>query len=432
MRPVALLLTALIAAGGLAAQTPADTGVTVIRAGRVFDSERGVLTGPQEILVRHGAIIAIGASVKAPEGARVVDLSAYTVLPGLIDAHTHLLYLEDPKAGLTLEGIKAVTVEGTPLRALHGAARARTFLAAGITTVRDLGNGGEFGDVALRKAIEDGSVDGPRMITSGPGLSPPGGQFPGLVPGYESIAAGEYRIVKGPEDAALAVQENVTFGAKVIKVYSNNTPNPGSLSPAELDAIVATARRLGVRVAAHATDDAAIWRAAMAGVNSIEHGYQVADSTLKMMAERGVYLVPTDIDTALGRRYVERSGGGPEMLAGLNGFLQSEHDRLRRAVKAGVPIAAGSDMYIDLGGPQGTEAKQVLFSYIQAGLTPVQVLQAATINDARLLGMETRIGTLKPGRYADIIAVEGDPLADFAAMNRVVFVMKGGTVYLSQ
>jgi imidazolonepropionase-like amidohydrolase len=432
MRHPAALLCILFAAASLRAQTPPDTGATVIRAGRVFDSERGLVTGPQEILVRNGTIRAIGPTVRAPEGARVIDLSGATVLPGLIDAHTHLLYLEDPKAGLTLEGIKAVTVEGTPLRALHGAARARTFLAAGITTVRDLGNSGQFGDVALRKAIEDGSVDGPRMVTSGPGLSPPGGKFPGLVPGFASIADDEYRIVRGPDDAALAVQENVTFGARVIKVYSNNTPNPGSLSPAELDAIVATAKRLGVRVAAHATDDAAIWRAAMAGVTSIEHGYQVTDSTLKMMAERGVYLVPTDIDTAIGRRYVERAGGGPEMLAGLNGFLRSEHDRLRRAVKAGVPIAAGSDMYIALGGPQGREAKQVLFSYLQAGLTPAQVLQAATINDARLLGMDDRIGTLKPGRYADIIAVDGDPLTDFDAMNRVVFVMKGGTVYLSR
>jgi len=428
----AFLLTAiLIVAARLAAQTPADTGATVIRASRVFDSERGVMTGPQEILVRNGVIIAIGPTVKAPEGARVVDLSGLTVLPGLIDAHTHLLYLEDPKAGLTMEGVKAVTTEGTPLRALHGAARARTFLAAGITTVRDLGNAGQFGDVALRKAIEDGSVDGPRMVSSGPGLSPPGGQFPGLVPGFESIAADEYRIVRGPEDAALAVQENVTYGARVIKVYSNNTPNPGSLSPEELDAIVATARRLGVRVAAHATSDAAVWRAAMAGVNSIEHGYQVADSTLRLMAQRGVFLVPTDIDSAIGRRYVERAGGGPEMLAGLKGFLESEHDRLRRAVKAGVPIAAGSDMYIDLGGPQGAEARQVLFSYLQAGMTPVQVLQAATINDARLLGMDNRIGSLKAGRYADIIAVDGDPLADFGALNRVVFVMKGGTIYRS-
>ena len=164
----------------------------------------------------------------------------------------------------------------------------------GITTVRDLGNSGRFGDVALRTAIKDGSVDGPRMIVSGPGLSPPGGQFPGAaarVPGDRRRGV-PHRA--RPADAALAVQENVSQGAQVIKIYSNNTPNPGELSPAELEAIVATAKLLGVRVAAHATNDAAVWRAAAAGVNSIEHGYEVSDSTLRLMAKTGVFLVPTD------------------------------------------------------------------------------------------------------------------------------------------
>ena len=202
-----------------------------------------------------------------------------------------------------------MTIEGTPLRALHGAARARTFLAAGITTVRDLGNSGRFGDVALRAAIRDGSVDGPRMVVSGPGLSPPGGQFPGVCSRVTSRSS--TRSIAScavAADAALAVQENVSQGAQVIKIYSNNTPNPGALSPAELEAIVATAKLLGVRVAAHATDDAAVWRAVAAGVNSIEHGYEVSDSTLRLMAEKGVYLVPTDVDTLTAVAYAKASG----------------------------------------------------------------------------------------------------------------------------
>jgi len=426
-----VLCLVLMCVGRLSAQTVPDTMPTIIRAGRVFDSEKGTMSGPQEILVMKGRIESVGPTVTAPKGARIVDLSKYTVLPGLIDAHTHLLYLEDPKNGGALEGVKAVTIEGTPLRALHGAARARTFLAAGITTVRDLGNSGRFGDVALRTAIRDGSVDGPRMIVSGPGLSPPGGQFPGVQAGYQAIVDEEYRIVRGPADAALAVQENVSQGAQVIKIYSNNTPNPGALSPAELEAIVSTAKLLGVRVAAHATDDAAVWRAVSAGVNSIEHGYEVADSTLRMMAQKGVFLTPTDVDTLVAVAYAKAAGMEGPLPQGLVAYMQSERERLARAVKAGVPIAAGSDMYIALGMAQGAAARRVLFAYIQAGLTPAQVLQAATLNDARLLGFEDELGVIKPKAFADIIAVNGNPLDDFSAIERVVWVMKNGTIYKS-
>lgn len=359
----------------------------------------------------------------------------FTVLPGLIDAHTHLLYLEEPSGNLTTEGIKAVVVEGTPLRALHGAARARTFLAAGITTVRDLGNSGRFGDVALKQAIEDGSVDGPRMFVSGPGLSPEGGQFPGLQWAHRAIAEEEYRIVHGPQDAAAAVVENVTYGAKVIKIYSNNTPNPGALTIEEMRAIVETARRLGVRVCAHATNNDAVWRAVQAGVNSIEHGYQVDDSTLALMKKHGVALVPTDIDSVSMLRYIARqnknetSAVTPEQISR---YLARGRNRLQRAIKAGVMIAAGSDNYVNLDMPQGESAKHVLFAYAQAGMPPVKVLQAATINDAKLLGMEKQVGAIKFGAFADIIAVEGDPGGDIYALEKIRFVMKEGTVYVGR
>ncbi|MDX2058464.1 MAG: amidohydrolase family protein [Gemmatimonadales bacterium] len=436
MRMTTVVLGALLLglAGSLAAQTPPDTIPTVIRAGRLFDSEAGVFVGPRELLIRNGGIVAVAEKVERPAGARVIDLSNRTVLPGLIDAHTHLLYLEGVTGGLTMEGVKALVNEGLPLRALHGAARARTFLAAGITTVRDLGNSGLFGDVALRAAIEDGSVDGPRMWVSGPGLSPVGGQFPGLKPGYESLAADEYRIVRNPAEAADAVRENVTMGANVIKIFSNNTPNAGYLTVEEMTAIVAAARLHGVRVAAHATSDAAVYRAALAGVNSIEHAYQVADSTLALMARNGVTMVPTDIDSVSIVHYMTLANPGqpappPEQVSR---YLAAGRDRLRRAVKAGVTITAGSDNYLDLKWAQGTAARRVLFAYHQAGLTPVQVLQAATVNDARLLGMEHRLGVLKPGARADVIAVEGDLERDFSALERVRFVMKAGTVYVGR
>ena len=293
----AFVLAAIIGTAPLCAQAP-DTTTTWLKVSKLFDSETATLVGPRIIRVKGRMIDAVEPTMTIPAGGRVIDLTRYTVLPGLIDAHTHLLYLENPDAGdATGEGTKAVIVEGIPLRALHGAARAKTFLDAGITAVRDLGNAGRFGDVALKTAIADGSLPGPRMFVAGPGLSPIGGQFPGLTPENIAIAEQEYRIVRSPADAAEAVRENVTLGADVIKIYSNNTPNRGSLSIEEMQAIVAAAKRLGVRVAAHATDDAAVWRAAFASVNSIEHGYQVADSTLALMAKNGVALVPTDVDS---------------------------------------------------------------------------------------------------------------------------------------
>jgi imidazolonepropionase-like amidohydrolase len=425
---------ALVAVGGLEAQTPPDTTPAVIRAGRLFDSEAGSFLTNREILVQGGRIIAVGETVDRPAGARIIDLSRYTVLPGLIDAHTHLLYLEGVTGGLTMEGVKALVSEGLALRALHGAARARTFLEAGITTVRDLGNSGKFGDVALRDAIDDGSVDGPRMLVSGPGLSPVGGQFPGLKPGYEQLAADEYQIVHSAEQAADLVRQNVTFGATVIKIFSNNTPNRGYLTIEEMKAIVAAAKLHGVRVAAHATSDAAVYRAAAASVHSIDHGYQVADSTLALMAKNGVTLVPTDIDSVTIVQYSKLSNPGapPPTPEQVGRFLAGQRDRLMRAVKAGVTITAGSDNYLDLKWPQGTAAKRNLQAYRSAGMTAVQVLQAATINDARLLGLEGRIGVIKAGAHADIIAIDGDPERDFTSLERVRFVMKAGTTYVGR
>ena len=225
----AVLLIFIFAFGSFAQIQQTNQPITLIRAGRVFDSETGVFLPARDIIVKGNLIDSVGENLSVPKGAQIIDLRKYTVLPGLIDAHTHLLYLEDPKSNLSMEGIKALTIEGASLRALRGAARAKTFLLAGITTVRDLGNSGRFGDVALRIAINEGTMDGPRMYVSGPGLSTEGGQFPGLQFNYKNIAEEEYRIIRGVDDARNAVRENMTYGANVIKIYSNNTPNPTML-----------------------------------------------------------------------------------------------------------------------------------------------------------------------------------------------------------
>jgi imidazolonepropionase-like amidohydrolase len=400
--------------------------VMALKAGRVFNSRSGLVGGPQVILVEGGKITAIGPSLSVPEGAKIVDLGAYTVMPGFIESHAHLLQEHPGDEHNTLTVTKAVVMEGDALRALRGAARARSYLDAGYTTIRDLGNAGRFADVALKRAIEEGSVPGPRLYVSGPGLAPEGGQVPNLAPGHTSIIDGDYRIIRGIEDARLAVRENLYYGADLIKIYSNSSPNKTMLSVAEMKTIVDEAHLYKMRVTAHATTDAAIARALEAGVDAIEHGYVVTDDTLKEMRRRGVYLVPTDMDFDLAEKQVRKLNMtlSREQIAAL---AKPYHERLRRARKAGVVIAAGSDMYMDLGPPRGAAAKRVLFAYKEAGLGTRDILQAVTINGAQLLG-EPKLGVLEAGAYADIIAVKGNPIEQLEVINQVDFVMKAGVV----
>jgi imidazolonepropionase-like amidohydrolase len=289
-----------------------------------------------------------------------------------------------------------------------------------------LGNAGRFADVALKRAIEEGSVPGPRLYVSGPGLAPEGGQVPGLAPGHATIVDGDYRIVRGVEDARQAVRENVYYGADLIKIYSNSSPNRTMLSVAEMKTIVDEAHLYKMKVTAHATTDAAIARALEAGVDAIEHAYVVTDDTLKEMRRRGVYLVPTDMDFDMAEKQV-RKLNMPLSREQIAALAKPYHERLRRAHNAGVAIAAGSDMYMALGPQRGAAAKRVLFAYKEAGLGTREILQAATINGAQLLG-ESRLGVLEADAYADIIAVKGNPIERLEAINQVVFVMKAGVV----
>jgi imidazolonepropionase-like amidohydrolase len=426
---VCVLAAALAAAGR--GQNPADEPTIVVHAGRIFDSEAAAFVGPRDLRIEGTRIAAVAERLDVPAGAREIDCRALTVLPGLIDVHTHLLYLEDPKSSLALEGMRAVVMEGDALRALRGAARARTFLDAGITTVRDLGNSGRFVDVALKRAIAEGSVPGCRMLASGPGLSAEGGQFPGVLPKHQDLVAEEYRIVRGPVDAALAVREHVVHGADLVKVYADSAPNRGMLTPEELRAIVAEARRLGFKVAAHAVHDASVRAAVEAGVDSIEHGYTISDATLRLMAEKGTVLVPTDVDSGTIDRLMQlKAGAGPApSKAAIEGMLKRSRLRLARARELGVRIAAGSDNYLDCGIPQGEAARRVLFAYADAGLTPAEVLQAATRHAADLLGRGHELGVLREGALADLVAVAGDLERDIHALEDVHVVIAAGRVH---
>ena len=433
MRNILLLL--VLTAGTIApAQT---TSKYLIRAGSLFDSETGQFRGDMTILINDDKIAAVKPTKEVTQqeekDRQVIDLSKYTVLPGLIDAHTHLLYREFIYPHNEFDGLdmtRMLTMDGDAYRAIYGAARAKAYLEAGITSVQDLGNSGEFGDIALRRAIREGLVTGPRMRCSGKGLCTQGGQLPGLIFKHQSIADDEYRIVKSPEDGIQAVRENVTQGADVIKVYSNNTPNNTYLSIPEMQAIVGEAHRYHIRVTAHATDNQAVYNAVVAGVDGIEHGYAVADSTLELMAKKGVVLVPTDGDSVSFAQYAKLADPEhpEEMVKQIMGYRRWLGVRLRRAIQKGVTIVAGSDDYVDFKLPFAEPSIRTLIGYQENGVPIPQVLQFATINASRQLNWAGRIGVVKSGYLADIIAVDRDLDKNINAILKVHFVMKDGKV----
>jgi len=414
------------------AQVPAAAGsTTVIRAARMIDPKSGNVMQNPVVVVQGGRITSVGANAAIPAGAKVVDLGSLTLLPGLIDAHTHLLQNyrgelggDDPNMILT------VTTMSTAKRALLGAKMGREDLEAGITTVRDLGNSGFGGDVALRDAINAGWVVGPRIRAATRAIAAAGGQFGTVQPETQKIIEQEYAVVSTADEARRAVRQAFYDGADLIKVIVNTGPRVVSLD--EMKAIVEEAHRVGRTVAAHAIGDTATRIAAEAGVTSIEHAYTVPDEVLRMMAQKGIYLVPTDYPAEF---YVEAFASSltaeqkRQQLEGATKFVQASAARLMRAVRAGVKVAFGSDEYYDTPGrTRGQASLLALQAYQEAGMPPLEVLRAATVNSATLLGWGDRIGSIEAGKLADIIAVDGDPLKDVKDLQRVRFVMKGREV----
>jgi len=403
-----------------------------IKAGRVIDVKAGSAVENQVIIVEGERIKSIGTNLPIQDGVQVIDLSGATVMPGMIDSHTHLLQNYDGSLGGDDSNmILTVTQMSAAKRALLGAAMGREDLEAGITTVRDLGNSGLNGDVALRDAINNGWVTGPRMVVSTRALSAAGGQFGTLQAETQKIIEQEYVVISGVEEARRAVRQAIYDGADCIKVIVDTWPRLVSLE--EMKVIVEEAHRVSKKVAAHAVVDQAIRIAAEAGVDSVEHGYAGSDSSFKLMAEKKVFLVPTDgaLDdyfSIFGQRIAseeEKKQRRAQMEFGLK-QLQS---RIARAVKAGVRIAAGSDMYYAMPGKtRGQASLTMLRAYADSGMPSIEIIRAATINAAELLGWQTLIGSIEAGKFADIIAVDGDPLKDVGELQRVRFVMKGGKV----
>ncbi len=386
------------------------------------------------VIIEGDRIKAVGSNLPIPAGAEVIDLGDKTLLPGLIDAHTHLLLSMDAGRSYKVDDVeilRTVATMSTAERALMGAKMGLEDLQAGITTVRDLGNSGVNGDVALRDAIDRGWVAGPRIVASTRALAAPGGQLPTLQTSAQNLIDMEYVTIDGAQSARQAVRQALYDGAKCIKVIVNG---PANVTAEEMKAIVEQAHTSHVKVAAHATDDEAVRIAVNAGADSVEHGYELSDEILKTMAQKHIFLVPTDwpADEYVAATFNGRDSTPEERAESLKGskmFVEANNARLKRAVAAGVPIAAGSDMCeVVPGQTRGQASLTMITAYAGAGLTPMQVIHAATSNAAELLDEQKNIGSIEVGKFADLIAVPGDPLKDVTEIEHAKFVMKGGVV----
>jgi imidazolonepropionase-like amidohydrolase len=414
-------VVALFCASVSWAQTAPAAKTVVIHAGHLLDVKTGKTFSNQTIVIQGDKIVSVGSDSQNPAGAQVIDLPSATVLPGLIDAHTHITMT-------TNFGYSALAIS-IPRQALNGARNARVTLEAGFTTVRNVGASG-FTDVALRDAINAGDVPGPRMLVSGPPLSITGGHCDENLLPFEMHVQSE-GVADGIEAVQHKTREIIKYGADLIKICATggvlshgDNPQASQYTLEEMKAIVADAHRLGSKVAAHAHGAQGILWASEAGVDSIEHGSYIDDAAIAEMKKNGTYLVPTLYLADWFLENAERIGTPPELIAKGREVMPAARKNVARAFAAGVKVGFGTDAAVY---PHGLNAHEFAVM-VKLGLTPLQAIQAATVNDADLLGWSDKVGTIEPGKWADIVAVDGDPLADVTTLERVKFVMKGGEV----
>ena len=424
IRRAALLLALLAVVSTAFAQTPPRR--TAIRAGRLIDGKGGAPLANALIVIEGDRIVSVSAGGSPAPDAEVIDLSASTVLPGLIDTHTHILLQGDITAA---DYDEQLLKQSIPYRAVLAARNARLALEHGITTMRDLETeGAMYADVDVKTAIERGEVPGSRMFVATRAMAPTG-MYPLSGYSWELDLPHGVQLVDGVDGVRLAVREQVSKGADWIKYYADRayfyTPDGVlhsrvNFTAEEAKALVDEAHRLGRRVAAHAMASDGIASALQAGVDTIEHGVGLTDELMDLMVARGVYWVPTA--AVLAHVAPGRGGNWPRM-------VETQRAAFGRAVKKGVRIAFGTDA----GGFAWTAFHQAreLKVYVDYGMTPMAAIRSATSVAAELLGLPDRFGTIENGKVADIIAVPGDPLTDITALERAQFVMKAGVVYKS-
>jgi imidazolonepropionase-like amidohydrolase len=396
--------------------------VVALKSARLLDGRGEAPVRDAVVLIRGDRISAVGSRLPIPAGAKVIDLGGATLLPGLIDCHDHLTSVPED-SGYNGLGVSL------PRETLHGAASALKTLLAGFTSVRNVGAGG-FSDVALRDAIEEGDLSGPRLLVSGPPLGITGGHCDNNLLPYQ-FHYKEEGVADGPWEVRAKVREVVKYGADLIKICASggvlskgDQPGTPQYTLEEIQAIVAEAHKLGRKVAAHAHGAESIKQAIQAGIDSIEHASLIDDEGLRLAKEKGTFLVMDIYNDDFILEQGARVGMLPESIEKERKLGRLQRENFRRAVQAGCRMAFGTD-----GGvyPHGNNARQ--FHYmVEYGMTPMQAIRSATRDAAELLGWGDRVGTLEAGKYADLIAVAADPLQDVHALEQVAFVMKGGRV----
>jgi imidazolonepropionase-like amidohydrolase len=422
---IAMILVALAGTAITASAQAQAPKRTVIRAGRVLNVRTGELPANQAIVIEGDKIaqIAPSSEVTSAPGDTTIDLPDATLLPGLIDMHTHLTY---DLNSLSYQGLSISTAR----EALHGARNARRTLEAGFTTVRNLG-AKDYADIALRDAINDGDVIGPRIVASGPAMGITGGHCDEnlLPPAFHFQGEG---VADGVEAAQHRVREIIKYGADVIKICATggvlskgDDPNASQYTLEEIKAIVADAHRLGRRVAAHAHGAEGVRWASQAGVDSIEHGHLMDDAAVATLKKNGTYLVPTLFLGEYMEKNMDRSDVPEFSKQKMRDIIAAMRKNTGKAFAAGVKVAFGTDAAVY---PHGLNAGE-FHVYVQLGMTPLAAIQTATINASDLLGPKYLVGSLEPGKWADIVAVEGDPTKDVTILEHVKFVMKAGAVY---
>ena len=421
MKIKTFLWTVLVSALLAGIPSTAQVQVIAIKAGYLVDPESATVAANQIILIEGRTIKSVGANLKIPENATVIDLSKQTVLPGLFDAHAHLCMTTRRNR----DGGRyyfTTLIDSNAYRAIQGVANARSMLEAGFTTVRDIGNAGNYADTDLRRAIEEGLVPGPTIINAGRIIAPFGGQFQ-MQPDKPGLGNPEYFYADTRDELKKAVRENIHYGARVIKLVVDDQRYIYSVD--DIRFVIEEAARAGLKVAAHCWTEAGARNAAEAGVASIEHGVAISNEALEIAKRNGVALVPTPF-TETDAREFQTPGANKQINE--KWFI----DPVKRAYKIGVTLVHGPDViFTTKEYSRGRLSIETIDHWVEAGIPARVMLQALTTNAARLLGVEKERGAIRPGMKADIIATRNNPLDKIDTLKAVTFVMKDGQVFKS-